>query len=364
MLFGNKQRLDDLEGENASLTTELERLKTELDAYKNENERLVTIEQEFRSQAQSGNSGKNSWLLAVDTMGGIREEISGSASLLVEKRDSFKDASSLFDNILKLLSTNAEATSIINKDTLSVADSISNLKSVTEGINGFISLIQGISEQTNLLALNAAIEAARAGEQGRGFAVVADEVRALAQRSSEATNEIASLITQINDEMDSVVGGISQVGEKSHDVHSGTITIQETTENIVTVSKDMFDVLNGSSDSVFIHAMKMDHIVWKMEVYKNVLGNGDRGVSDFDDQRGSRLGQWYFNGEGSRGYSHLSSFRSIEKPFNSVYQHGLGALRSKSDGNDSEAQKLLERMENASTELLDRLSDLNRELTR
>jgi methyl-accepting chemotaxis protein len=96
---------------------------------------------------------------------------------------------------------------------------VANLGERSVQIGQIVDTISGIAGQTNLLALNAAIEAARAGEQGRGFAVVADEVRKLAEQSQDATKQIADLIQEIQGETDKAVVAMNQ---GTHEVKVGT----------------------------------------------------------------------------------------------------------------------------------------------
>lgn len=133
----------------------------------------------------------------------------------------------------KIISGAQTSISTLVNEIDSAAINVEEMSQETKDINSVLSVIGSIAEQTNLLALNAAIEAARAGEQGRGFAVVADEVRALAARTQESTSEIESSLSKLRNGADTVVLSIDKTKNTSQKTASDVHEISESTADLI-----------------------------------------------------------------------------------------------------------------------------------
>jgi methyl-accepting chemotaxis protein len=157
------------------------------------------------------------------------------------------------------------------------AGKVAELGKSSDKIGEIVAVIEDIADQTNLLALNAAIEAARAGEQGRGFAVVADEVRKLAERTSRATHEIASRIRTIQSETKTVVQAM-EVG--SSQVEEGVIATEKTGESlqeIIRVNDCVRDMINQIAATTAEQSATSTHVsknVGEIEHLAQASSNG------------------------------------------------------------------------------------------
>ncbi|AIF54077.1 methyl-accepting chemotaxis protein [Pelosinus sp. UFO1] len=152
------------------------------------------------------------------------EEISaGAAEVNLSTQNAVAEAGKGMEMLAEVVNQNEYINQSMNEITIVTT----NLSQGSEKIKGIVDVINGIAAQTNLLALNAAIEAARAGEAGRGFAVVADEVRKLAEQSATATKDIAEIIIKMSEEINFAVASVGKANQEVLKGRESAVTTQE-----------------------------------------------------------------------------------------------------------------------------------------
>jgi methyl-accepting chemotaxis protein len=370
-------RLSELGTNTVNLLSQINQIRYATDTTIGETSQLASASQEMNATIEE---------IAENTKGS-KEQMNKTIEIVEKGREILNQVNDLSNNTNSKINT--------------LSDSFVELKNKSEKIGSVLDVINNLSDQTNLLAINAAVEAARAGESGKGFAVVANEVKTLAEKTQSSTKEIDAVISEIHNQIDRIVvemdeskvlvkeqanhaievnenfetiikqiektdKSLKEITDSIHEQSTTTNEIAQSSEVIYTDSKGLYEISNMILDvtsqlvksvstiekefqnfetnnlaTLFIRG-KIDHAIF----LKNIMNFFITNKSDFDitDHFNCRFGKFYYDSEIQKKYNTNSDFRKLEPIHEEIHNLAKQTLDEGKKGNPESSAKYAKQM--------------------